>query len=262
MPDSLVLLTVADRVARITLNRPAAGNALNADLAAQLRARAAQVAERADVGVVVLDAAGPMFCVGGDLGWMAEQGDDVGAALHALATDLHAALESLCGMDAPVVAAVGGVAAGAGMSLVCAADLAIASTAAKLTMAYTAAGLSPDGGSTWFLPRIVGQRRAAELMLTNRRLTAQEACELGILTRVVDADALGDEVDALARSLADGPAGAYGATKRLLAGSGSSTLPDQLAAEADAISELGAAADGREGVAAFLGKRAPRFTGG
>lgn len=260
MADAPVLLTVDEGIARLTLNRPEAGNAITPQLAAELRARAQELTGRPEVRAVVLGAAGPMFCVGGDLGWMAEQGDAIGPALHALATDLHGATLALAGLDAPVIAAVSGVAAGAGMSLICGCDLAVAASTAKLTVAYTAAGLSPDGGSTWFLPRIVGVRRAAELTLTNRRLTADEAWNLGIVTSVVEADALDGEVDALARRLAAGATGAFGAAKRLLAASSTTPLADQLAAEADAIAELAAGANGREGIAAFLEKRPPQFS--
>ena len=260
MADDLVLLTITGGIARLTLNRPEAGNALNPALAAALRDRAESLAGRADVRVVVVGAAGPMFCVGGDLAWMAEQGDAIADPLHALASDFHAAIEALRALDAPVIAAVGGVAAGGGMSLVCTCDLAVAATSAKLTMAYTAAGLSPDGGGTWFLPRMVGLRRATELMLTNRRLTSQEACDLGIVTSVVADAALADEVDALAARLAAGPTDSYGATKRLLERSAAASLSDQLAVEADSIAGLGAGANGREGIAAFLAKRPPSFS--
>lgn len=260
MADDQVLLTVDDGVARLTLNRPGAGNALDPATAAMLREHAESLAGRTDVRVVVLGAAGRMFCVGGDLAWMAAQGDDIAGPLHGLASDFHAAIEALGRLDAPVIAAVGGVAAGGGMSLVCSCDLAVAAASAKLTMAYTAAALSPDGGSTWFLPRMVGVRRATELMLTNRRLTAQEALDLGIVTSVVADDALEAQVAALAARLAAGPTDAYGATKRLLARSPAASLSEQLAAEADAIAERGAAANGREGIAAFLAKRPPSFT--
>ena len=259
MADDLVLLTVDGAVARLTLNCPEAGNALNPPVAAALRAAAESLTGRDDVRAVVVGAAGPMFCVGGDLAWMASQGDDIAEPLHGLATDFHAAITALNALDAPVIAAVGGTAAGGGMSLVCACDLSVAAASAKFTMAYTAAGLSPDGGSTWFLPRLVGLRRATELMLTNRRLTAQEACDLGIVTHVVADDALDGEVDALARRLAAGPTDAYGATKRLLAASAQATLADQFGAEADSIAVRGAAPNGRAGIAAFLAKRAPQF---
>jgi len=259
MADDLVLLTVDEGIARLTLNTPASGNALNPPVAAALRAAAESLTGRDDVRVVVLGAEGPMFCVGGDLAWMAAQGDAISAPLHGLATDFHAAITALNGLDAPVIAAVSGTAAGGGLSLVCACDLSVATASAKFTMAYTAAGLSPDGGSTWFLPRLVGVRRATELMLTNRRLTAQEACDLGLITHVVADDALAAEVDALAVRLAAGPTDAYGATKRLLAASAHASLAEQFDAEADAIAVRGAAPNGREGIAAFLAKRAPEF---
>ena len=173
MSDPAVLLTIEDGLARLVLNRPDAGNAMDTALVSALLGHARALGERADVRVVVLAAAGRAFCVGGDLKHFASQGDDVARGVRAVADPLHEALELLSSLDAPVVAAVNGVAAGAGMSLVCAADLAIAGESARFTMAYTAAGLSPDGGATWFLPRIVGARRAAELMLLNDRLDAQ-----------------------------------------------------------------------------------------
>jgi 2-(1,2-epoxy-1,2-dihydrophenyl)acetyl-CoA isomerase len=197
--------------------------------------------------------------VGGDLAFMAAQGDNVEHALHALAADLHGALDALARVDAPVIAAVNGVAAGAGMSLVCAADLAIAGASARFTMAYTRAGLSPDGGATWYLPRIVGIRRAMELALTNAQLDARAAAELGLVTRVVADDDLGAAVDELAGAIAAGATGAYGAVKRLMRSSFATTLESQLADEAATIARLAAAPEGREGVSAFLAKRTPNF---
>ena len=168
-------------------------------------------------------------------------------------------------MTAPVIrsliAAGQGAAAGAGMSLVCARDLVVAGEAARFAMAYTRAGLSPDGSGTWFLPRLVGRQRALELMLTNRMLSAQEALEWGIVTRVVP-DA---EVEAAARKLAGelaaGPTRAYGLVKRLVLSSASESLETQMELEAAGIADSAASADGREGIAAFLGKRAPTFRG-
>jgi 2-(1,2-epoxy-1,2-dihydrophenyl)acetyl-CoA isomerase len=261
MSDPAVALTIEDGVARLVLNRPDAGNAMDTTLVSALLGHAKALGERDDVRVVVLAAAGRAFCVGGDLKYFASQGDDVTRGVRAIADPLHEALERLASLDAPVVAAVNGVAAGAGMSLVCAADLAVAGESARFTMAYTASGLSPDGGSTWYLPRIVGVRRAAELMLLNERLDARAAAALGIVTRVVPDDDLESEVESVARALATGPTRAYGAVKRLLRTSVTSTLAAQLAEESATIAELAAAPDGREGVAAFLAKRSPEFTG-
>jgi 2-(1,2-epoxy-1,2-dihydrophenyl)acetyl-CoA isomerase len=164
-------------------------------------------------------------------------------------------------MNAPVVAAVNGVAAGAGMSLVCAADLAIAAESAKFTMAYTRAGLAPDGSSTFFLPRLVGVRRAVELMLTSRMLSAQEALEWGIVSRVVPDAQLPAEAAALASELAAGPTGAFGTVKKLVLASAAASLETQMELEARGIADAGRSADGREGIAAFLEKRAPKFRG-
>ena len=200
-----LLYEVRDGVAHITLNREKAANALNLATCQELEAAALAAQEDAAVRAVVVGAKGKMFCAGGDLPAMGEAGDDAPALLKRMTIHLHAALSILSRMDAPVVAAVGGAAAGAGFSLVCAADLAVAGESAKFTMAYTAAGLSPDGSSTYTLPRLIGRRRTAELMLLNRRLTAAEALDWGIVTQVVP-DA---EVDAtagkLATRLAKGP---------------------------------------------------------
>jgi 2-(1,2-epoxy-1,2-dihydrophenyl)acetyl-CoA isomerase len=261
MTDPPVLLTVDAGVARVVLNRPAAGNAMDPALVAGLRESMREIEQREDVRVVVLAAAGKAFCVGGDLRYFAAQGDGVEAAVRDLATDLHAALTSLVHIQVPVVAAVNGVAAGAGLSLVCAADLAVAGASATFTSAYTAIGLSPDGGATWLLPRIVGRRRATELMLLNDRLDAQRAADLGIVSRVVADEDLSAEVEKIAAALAAGPTRAYGAVKRLLTSSDSMSLETQLATEAATIAELAASRDGREGVAAFLAKRPPAFDG-
>jgi len=164
-------------------------------------------------------------------------------------------------MDAPVVGAINGMAAGAGFSLAAACDIAIAGQSTRFTLAYTAAGLSPDGSSTWFLPRLVGLRRARELMLTNRMLNADEACEMGIIDRVVADDALQDEAMAQAKAFAAGPTMAYGATKRLLQDTWTSGLETQMDRETRSISDLTRTADAHEGIDAFLNKRKPSFKG-
>jgi 2-(1,2-epoxy-1,2-dihydrophenyl)acetyl-CoA isomerase len=164
-------------------------------------------------------------------------------------------------MDAPVVIAVNGAAAGAGFSLALAGDFAIAGESVKLTMAYTRAGLTPDGSSTYFLPRLVGPRRARELVLANRTLTAAEALDWGLITRVVpDAEVL-DAARALARELAHGPTRAYGLAKRLLDGSLNASLETAMEDEAQAIAAAARTADAREGMRAFIEKRQPTFKG-
>jgi 2-(1,2-epoxy-1,2-dihydrophenyl)acetyl-CoA isomerase len=254
-----VEIDVRDRIARITLNRPEAGNALNLELATELR-KAAEGLQGSDVGAVILSGAGKAFCVGGDLDYMRDA-DEVGDAVLRLATQFHGGLAALAALDAPVISAVRGAAAGGGMSLAIAGDIVLAAESARFTMAYTAIGFSPDGGSSWTLPRLVGRRKAAELMLLNERLDAAAARDLGLVTRVVADDALDDEADALARRLAGGPTRAYGATKRLLRESATRGFAEQMAEESRSIAALAAAPDGREGVAAFLEKRAPTFGG-
>jgi 2-(1,2-epoxy-1,2-dihydrophenyl)acetyl-CoA isomerase len=160
-----------------------------------------------------------------------------------------------------VIAAVNGSAGGAGMSLCLFADLVLAAESAKFTLAYTRAGLSPDGGSTYFLPRIIGVRRALELALTNRVLTAKEALDWGIVTRVVPDAELQAEAQTLAKQLAAGATRAFGAAKRLLHHSSSESLETQMELEAQAIADQARTRDAREGIAAFIAKRPASFRG-
>ncbi len=248
-------------VARLTLNRPDAANALNLELAQELMDAAIELDADASVRAVVLGATGRMFCAGGDLQAFRDAGDALPAGIKRVTTHLHAALSVLARMDAPVIAAVQGAAAGAGFSLLCACDLAVAARSAKFTMAYTRAGLAPDGSSTWFLPRLIGARRTAELMLTNRTLTAEEARDWGIVNEVVDDGDLEGRVTELATGLAAGPTRAFGQVKRLLQLSSVEGFESQMEHESRAISAASRTADAAEGIAAFFEKRAPKFSG-
>jgi 2-(1,2-epoxy-1,2-dihydrophenyl)acetyl-CoA isomerase len=250
-----------DGVARITLARPDAANAIDLALARELADAALRCDEDPAVRAVLLTGEGRMFCAGGDLSAFAAAGDGAPALLKQITAQLHVAIARLARMRAPVVAAVNGPAAGAGFALACAADLAIASDAARFSLAYTRVGLAPDGSSTWFLPRLVGARRALELMLTNRTLSAEEALAWGLVNRVVPAAELGAASEALARELAAGATGAFGAVKRLLLLSGSQGLEGQMEWEARAIADAARSRDGAEGIAAFLARRPPRFEG-
>jgi 2-(1,2-epoxy-1,2-dihydrophenyl)acetyl-CoA isomerase len=252
---------VRDNVARITLSRPEAANAMDADMGRELMHVAIRASEDRGVRAVILTGAGRMFCGGGDLKHFAAQADALPAHLKELAGCLHMAVSRFVRMDAPLIAAVNGAAGGAGFSLCLFADLVLAGASAKFTLAYTRAGLSPDGGSTYFLPRVVGVHRALELALTNRVLTAREAHDWGIVTRVVPDAELQTEADALARELAGGATRAFGAAKRLLHHSFSESLETQMELEAQAIAEQARGADAREGIAAFVAKRAPTFRG-
>lgn len=247
-------------VAHLTLDHPEA-NAIDRELARELMAATLRCDDDPEVRAVLVTGAGRMFCAGGDLRSFSGVGKELPSHLKEVTTYLHAAISRMARMDAPVVAAVNGPAAGAGMSLACACDLVIAAESAVFNLAYTRAGLAPDGSSTFFLSRHVGLRRALELALTNRTLTAEEAVAWGIATRVVPDGKLVAEAEALARELAAGPTRAYGATKRLLREGTTGTLETQMELESRAIAEMSQTRDGREGVAAFLEKRAPRFTG-
>jgi 2-(1,2-epoxy-1,2-dihydrophenyl)acetyl-CoA isomerase len=251
-------LSVDAGIATLTLTRPDVGNAINRPLVSQLRAHAEYLRDRADVRVVVMRGTGRNFCVGGDLQYFAGI-DDIEPEILALATDFHAGIDALRELDAPLVAGVQGAAAGGGLALACACDIVLAANTARFTMAYTAAGLSPDGGSSWFLPRAVGWRLATELILTNRVLSAAEAAAAGLVTTVVEDEALESEVEAMAARLAAGPAHALASAKRLLRSSSTASLQEQLDAEAREIAVNAAHADGREGVSAFLARRDPAF---
>ena len=254
-----LLYEVKDRVARITFNRPDAANALNLEMGRDLMHVAIRASEDPQVRAVILTGAGKMFSGGGDLKSFAAQEDKLPGHLKETALYLHAAISRFVRMDAPVIAAVNGSAGGAGMSLCLFADLAIAAESAKFTLAYTRAGLSPDGGSTYFLPRIVGVRRALELALTNRVLSAREAADWGIVNKVMPDAELQAEALALAKQLASGATGALGAAKRLLHHSSSESLETQMELEAQAIADRARTTDAREGIAAFIAKRAPKF---
>jgi 2-(1,2-epoxy-1,2-dihydrophenyl)acetyl-CoA isomerase len=251
-------LDVRDGVAHLTLNRPDAANGINLQLAQDLMDATLAIAADPGARVVLLTGAGRMFCGGGDVKGFADR-DDLPTYLRETLGPLHVAITNLVRGDAPVVAAVQGSAAGAGMGFVGASDLVVAAESAKFVMAYTGIGLTPDGSSSWFLPRIVGLKRALDLTFTNRVLTAAEALEWGLITKVVPDDELLDEAGALAARLATGPALALAAAKRLLHTSLEETLETHLAREAEAISAASGTAEGIEGVAAFVEKRKPVF---
>ncbi|MGD9599566.1 MAG: enoyl-CoA hydratase/isomerase family protein [Steroidobacteraceae bacterium] len=253
-----VLVDVSDDVAVVTLNRPDTANTLDLAMGRELLAAALRCEADPAVRAVVLTGAGKAFCFGGDLRGMIAGGLPAEPYLKELTTHLHAAVARFMRMDAPVVAAVNGTAAGAGVGLVAMADLAILAEGAKISLAYTGVGLTPDGGTSFLLPRAVGAKRAMELILTNRALSAAEALDWGLVNQVVpDAEVLTAARD-LARKLAAGPRGAFGKAKRLLAAS-LGALETQMGLESEAIAAQAAGAEGREGITAFLEKRKPRF---
>jgi 2-(1,2-epoxy-1,2-dihydrophenyl)acetyl-CoA isomerase len=251
-----------DGLARITLARPDHANALDLTMMRELMLAAIACDEDPSVRAILIDSEGRLFCAGGDLAEFARAGDGLAKLLKEATVYLHAAISRLVRTRAPVIAAVQGHAAGAGFSLAMACDLVLAAASSRFTMAYTRAGLVPDGGSTYFLPRAIGRRRTLELMLTNRTLSAAEALEWGLVTRVVEDDQLAAEAVRLAREIAQGPTGAFGGVKRVVLRSESETLESQMEIEARAIADAARSADGREGIRAFLAKRPAKFTGG
>jgi 2-(1,2-epoxy-1,2-dihydrophenyl)acetyl-CoA isomerase len=245
-------------VALVTLNRPDSANTLNLQMAMDLLAAAMSCARSAAVRAVVLTGAGRHFCFGGDLRAMASRDTSGEDYIRELTTYLHAAISQFVRMDAPVVAAVNGTAAGAGVGLVAMADLAVCAHSSKFNLAYTKAGLTPDAGTTFLLPRMVGAKRAMELLLLNRTLAAEEAHEWGLVNEVVDDAQLLPRALEIAEQLAQGASSAFGATKRLLAQS-LGTLESQMVLESETIAAHAVSAEGVEGIGAFLEKRPPQF---
>lgn len=258
MTYQTLLFDQSGPVTRITLNRPDAANGMNDAMTAEL-ADAAARCDTAETKVVVLTGAGRFFCAGGDLKAMAASPLGPGPFVKGIADDLHTAISRLARMDAVLITAVNGTAAGAGFSLAVAGDLVVAAASASFTMAYTRAGLSPDGSASYYLPRVVGVRRAHDLMLTNRKLTATEAEQWGLVNYVVDDAELGAKVDALAGEIASGAKGSNAAVKKLLLTSLDNTIEAQMELESQFIAANADGADGREGIDAFLNKRAPEF---
>lgn len=248
-------------IATITLQRPTAANSIDMTMGRELRDVARHCEQDDSIRAVLLTGAGVFFSAGGDLVAFAQYGDAVSEKLLELTDYLHAAISSFLRMRAPLVVAVNGAAAGAGFSLAMAGDFVLAADNAKFTMAYTAVGLSPDGGASYLLPRLVGMRRAQELIINNRKLSATEAQEWGLVTRVCAADQLLTEAQALAQKLANGATQAIGTVKQLLLTTFINTPEQQMALEGKLFSQLSTSSDGQEGMRAFLDKRPPVFIG-
>ena len=254
-----ILTSAADGVLTLTLNRPDALNAFTVEMKDALLAALKDAARDKGVRVVVLTGAGRAFCAGQDLKERAAPGvNDLGTELRQRYNPIILAMRRL---EKPIIGAINGVAAGAGISIAMACDIVIASDKASFTEAFARVGLLPDTGSSWFLPRLVGYQRAAQMMFTGDPVDAATAAQVGLVNRVVPADQLMDEASSLATRLAQAAPTALALAKRALNRALNSNLEDALEFEAQLQSIAGRSADHKEGVAAFVEKRPPKFSG-
>ncbi len=261
MSEASVLFTPSGPVGQITLNRPAQGNAIDMGMARELASVALHCDTDASIRCVLLSGLGRLFCAGGDLSLFNDAGYQISGLLSELAGTLHTAFTRLARMQKPLLTLVNGPAAGAGLSLAILGDVVLAARSAHFTCAYTSVGLTPDGGMTWMLPRLVGLRKAQEMLLTNRRIDASEAGRIGLITRAVDDDSLAAEGTKLAATLARSATRALGTTRSLLLQSFDSSFETQLERETRAIAAAGKDYESIEGIAAFVSKRPPDFQG-
>lgn len=253
--------TIDNHLAQLTLDRPDAANGINPQMAEELMQVITACEKHDDIRAMLITGNGKLFCAGGDVNSFAALGDQAPVHIRRLMINLHAAIAGLVQLPFPVVIAVNGPVAGAGFGLTCAGDIVYASPAAHFSMAYTAIGLTPDAGATWFLPRLIGLRRTQELILTNRRLNAEEARDWGIITEVVDADSLVQTALATAQKLAHGPTLAFSKVKTLLQQSENAGLETQMENEARSMTAMLKSTDGKAGIQAFTDKQKPAFNG-
>ena len=260
--DEVVGYAFDDGLATITLRRGAKRNAINLDVAEQLLVVAQKLLHEPALRAVLIAGEGPMFTVGGDIGVFATTPhDELPALLERMLTPYHRALSILDALPAPIVCAVQGAAGGGGLGLLHCADIALAATGTRFVAGFAALGLTGDGASTWFLPRILGPKRAAEFYLEQRIITAEEALEWGLVNRVVAPESLLEEATKAARRLADGPTFAFGRVRSLLRRSWDAPLETQLAAEQRDLVASSRTTDARNAIASFVAKQAPSFQG-
>ena len=253
---------IENEIAYIELNRPKQYNSLNQTMADDLFKVSLECDDNPKIRSVLMTGSGEdAFCAGGDVNSFYKYGNKTSSHLKEVTTTLHGAISRLSRMNAPLIVAVNGVAAGAGFSFVGFADMAIASTNATFVSAYSKIGLTPDGSSTYFLPRIIGTRRYTELILTNRVLSANEALDWGLINKIVDFKDLKDEANNLAKKLASGPTLAFGKLKNLVNNSFLDSLEGQMEYEARMISDSAKTKDGMNGIDAFVNKKQISFRG-
>jgi 2-(1,2-epoxy-1,2-dihydrophenyl)acetyl-CoA isomerase len=250
--------SIADGVARLTLSRPEVGNAVDVPMAHALLSAAIRCETDASIRCVVLTGQGRLFCAGGDVSAMRSAGDGLPEMLTELIALVHAGVNRLARMPKPLLVLVNGPAAGAGFSLAMLGDVVLSARSAHYTAAYGAIGLTADAGLSWLLPRLVGLRKAQEMILTNKRIKAEEAEAIGLVTRAVADEALASEGEAMAAKLVDAPTGAIGAARALLMESFESPFELQLDRELRSMATA-ASGEAREGLAAFFAKRPANF---
>jgi 2-(1,2-epoxy-1,2-dihydrophenyl)acetyl-CoA isomerase len=256
-----ILLSVEAGIATLAFNRPHVMNAMDADMMIELRAAAELVERDAAVRAVVLRGEGKAFIAGGDVSLFARRLADLPEIIVRWGREMHFAIQALHRMDKPVLASVHGAVAGAGFSILCAADLAVAADTARFSLAYTNIGASPDGGSSFFLPRLVGYKKAMELTLLPDQFDAKAAQQLGLVNWVVPEAQLVEETARLAQRLGKGPTRAFGEAKRLMNASLGRSMETQMEEELFAFSRCARTKDLAEGVTAFVEKRKPAFRG-
>lgn len=256
-------LEIDGAIATLTLNRPEALNTLNDVMACALQEKTAEVAADHSVRCVILQGAGGHFMAGGDIAFFAActqvPVEERHPKIHELIGLIHEVIVCIREMPKPVIASVSGAVAGFGVSLMSACDLAVAADNVKIASAYCQLGVSPDGGGTFFLPRLVGDKRAREIMYLGDRLTAQDALAMGLVNRVVAVDELGTTTRVLAQRLVKAPQQALLGSKRLLNRSQENTLAQQLSLEQESFADCAMTADFEEGIQAFIDKRPPQF---
>ena len=254
-----VLITIKNDIAYITLNRPKYGNSISLSFAKELLKVAIECDQNKDIRCVVLSAKGALFSAGGDIGEMNVFKDQISIFLSELAGILHLAISRFIRMDKPLLVAIDGTAAGAGMGLALMGDLVIATPKAKFIPAYSALGLSPDAGLTWILPKLVGLRKAQQILFTNKMLNAEEACHSGLVTEIYSGDDFDSYVNEIANRLTEQPNPAISNVRRLLLESHQNNFETHLELEARAIASVSEHSSSKEGLDSYINKRTPNF---
>ncbi len=247
-----------ESIAILKLNRPKSYNAINMDMALRLSEELIAISDDPKIDGVIITGEGDAFCAGGDLRWIAEQGDDYYATFYSIVSEFHKAIKEIFCMEKPVVAVINGVASGGGLSLALCCDFRIMEKDAKLLFAYTSRGLSPDGGCSYMLPRIVGIAKALEIAAFDREISSEEALRIGLVTEVVEkGEGIKRAKEIINHINEKSPT--FGTTKRLMYESFSSAFESHLENERKTISITSSLRYGKEGIRAFVEKRKPVY---